>query len=103
MTNDKATGLEALLRRMEARHQGIDRQSRLTRAVCQAARQELTPRQLECVLLYYSNRAQSVKAIAGQLGVCPSTVCRHLKKARMRLERVLQYGYFPVWEEEDTL
>lgn len=70
---------------------GEDRK-KLLRALKKAAGGELTPRQTQCVKLYYGGGATE-REIAAQLGVAPSTVCRHLKKARARLGQVLGY-YF---------
>ena len=65
---------------------------RLLRAMMQAARGELTGRQMECVRLYY-REGKGVNEIAAELGITPSTVSRHLKKARARLRTVLLYFY----------
>lgn len=51
---------------------------------------ELTARQLECVKLYYFENMTEAQA-AKLLGVSKPTVCRHLQKARKRLERVITY------------
>lgn len=48
----------------------------------------LTQRQLECVKLYYYQR-MTMEAIGRELGVSKPTVCRHLQRARRRLERSL--------------
>jgi RNA polymerase sigma factor (sigma-70 family) len=72
---------------------------RMLRALRQAAAGELTARQLQCVRLYYS-KGMTMREAASSLGVSTSTVSRHLKKARARLRRVLEYGGFPggsVW------
>lgn len=66
---------------------------RMLRALREAARGELTERQLECVHLRYGE-GRSVKEIAELLGITPPTVSKHLKKARVRLGKVLGY-YFP--------
>ncbi len=104
MGDKKQETYEELLQRLEeynaAAGQGC-RRAELMKAVTKAARRELTPRQLQCLLLFYQAPGASVQGIAKQLGVCPSTVSRHLKKARQRLERSLRYGYFPVWQEEE--
>lgn len=62
----------------------------LLRAVKQAVREELTARQTQCVVMRYSD-GKNVKEIAAESGVCPSTVCKHLKKARARLKKVMKY------------
>lgn len=66
---------------------------RLLRTMMQAARGELTARQLECVRMRYQE-GKNVKEIAAVLGVSPSTASRHLKKARSRLKKVLTYFYW---------
>ena len=48
----------------------------------------LTQRQLECVQLYYYQR-MTMEAIGRELGISKPTVCRHLQRARRRLERSL--------------
>lgn len=53
---------------------------------------ELTQRQRECVILYYGEQKR-LHDISIELGIYPSTVSRHLSKARKRLEKVLGY-YF---------
>ena len=53
---------------------------------------ELTQRQRECLKRYYFD-GFSQEEIAGEMGVTPATVSRHLKKARNRLERVIGYAY----------
>ena len=69
---------------------GGEERDRLLRALKKACRGELTPRQAECVKLFYGGRV-SQREIAARLGVSPPTVSRHLKKARARLGRVLRY------------
>ncbi len=65
---------------------------RMLRTMALAAKGELTVRQKQCVRLRYGER-KSVSEIAAELGVAPSTVSRHLKKARLRLRRILRYCY----------
>lgn len=64
-----------------------ERLLRTLRRVCEG---ELTARQKQCVRLYYG-KGKSEKEIAALLGIHPSTVCRHLKKALGRVRRVLEY------------
>lgn len=59
-------------------------------ALKRAAAGELTDRQKECVALYYA-RGLSQAETAKHLGITAATVSRHLKKARTRLRRVLEY------------
>ncbi len=53
---------------------------------------ELTNRQKECVLMYYG-RQMSLKEISSKLNIDQSTISRHLKKSRFKLEKILKY-YF---------
>ncbi|MDD5952790.1 MAG: sigma-70 family RNA polymerase sigma factor [Oscillospiraceae bacterium] len=65
---------------------------RLLQAVPKILSGELTQRQQECVRLYYFE-GMKLNQIAELLGVQPSTVSKHLKKARRRLERVMTYSF----------
>ncbi|MCI8910404.1 MAG: sigma-70 family RNA polymerase sigma factor [Oscillibacter sp.] len=67
------------------------RLERLRRNLRQARAQELTPRQRQLLELHY-DQGLSVCAIARQLGVCPSTVSRTLRRAQERLRRCLRYA-----------
>ncbi len=53
---------------------------------------ELTPKQQRCVWLYYGER-KKMKDIACEMGIGVSSVSRHLKRARMRIEKTMNY-YF---------
>jgi len=79
----------------QAPHGGLDdggEHARMIHAAERAAKGELTARQLQCVRLMYVG-GKSVTDIAAELGVAPSTVSRHLKKARARIKKVMRY-YF---------
>lgn len=65
---------------------------RMLRTMMLAAQGELTARQMQCVRLCYVE-GKNVSEIAAELGLSPSTVSRHLKKARLRLQTILQYCY----------
>ncbi|MFU0831917.1 MAG: Sigma70-r4-2 domain-containing protein [Oscillospiraceae bacterium] len=81
--------------RLDFNPKGLDdggEHKRMLRTMMLAARGELTARQMQCVRLYYAEQKKIVE-IAQELGVSPSTVCRHLKKARLRLKKILQYCY----------
>lgn len=60
------------------------RDRRTAAAVLEMGLRRLTPRQRECVQMYYY-RSFTLEEIAQALGVNPSTVCRHLQKARAHL------------------
>lgn len=55
-----------------------------------ALERELTPRQRECVELYFY-LGLTEEETGRRLGVSKSTVCRHLQKAKARLKRVVSY------------
>ncbi len=52
-------------------------------------RNALTPRQLECVQLYYF-KGYTMEQTGEELGIGKATVCRHLQKAKTRLNRFFQ-------------
>lgn len=53
---------------------------------------ELTEKQRKCVWLYYGDRMKMID-IAGELGIGVSSVSRHIKKAKLRVEKTMRY-YF---------
>lgn len=55
-----------------------------------AIERELTPRQRECVRLYFYDRLTE-EEIGRSLGIGKSTVCRHLQKAKARLYSAMRY------------
>lgn len=71
------------------------RHQQLLALIKQALPRELTPRQMQCVRLYYYD-GKNIYQIAELLHIYPSTVCRHLKKARARLFAILQYYFDPL-------
>lgn len=87
--------LELFGDRMNLEQNGRDdggEHKRMLRIMMRAAQGELTVRQMECVHLHYEED-KTVSGIAEELGLAPSTVSRHLKKARLRLQRILRYCY----------
>ena len=52
--------------------------------------QELTEKQRKCFLKRYSQN-MSVKDIANKMGVTPSSVYKHIKKAKKRIEMLYNY------------
>ena len=99
MTAGKKKEIREFFKQLQMPEGKKERKKELLRAVSSAVQNELTERQKECIVLFYGQNF-SVQETAKILSICPSTVSRHLKKARNRIKRVLQYGYFPVWEEE---
>ena len=55
-----------------------------------AVTEELTEMQRLCLTEYYFGNKQQT-AIASELGICPATVCRHIKAAERRLKRIAKY------------
>jgi RNA polymerase sigma factor (sigma-70 family) len=84
--------MENMVAASNGRERDDENRRRMLRALKRAVKGELTPRQLQCVELYYGEKI-SQREIAKRLGMAPPTVCKHLKKARARLRRVLEY-YF---------
>ncbi|MBQ2668943.1 MAG: sigma-70 family RNA polymerase sigma factor [Clostridia bacterium] len=56
-----------------------------------AIEKELTPRQRDCLLLYYRDQL-TMQAIARELGLTKGTVCKHIQKATDRLKRAAKYA-----------
>lgn len=62
----------------------------MTRLLSRAVAEELTERQALMVVLYYIDQ-RSMRDIAAELGVNPSTVSRTLQTAREKLKKCLRY------------
>ncbi len=63
---------------------------RLLRILSKVVAGELTERQRQCIVMrYYKNL--TVTEIGHQLGIGKSTVSRHIKKAKSRLYKILDY------------
>lgn len=75
--------------------------NRLKRNLTHALRQDITPRQREYMIRYYG-QGMSMDAIAKELGVNKSTVCRTLQRGRQRLYRCLRYGAANLLEQSET-
>lgn len=68
-----------------------DQLARLRRQLRLAREQELTPRQRQFLARYFDD-GLSMREIAEEMGVDPSTVSRTLRRAKERLRRALQYA-----------
>lgn len=64
---------------------------RLRRNVMRALREDVTPRQRECMILYYGKRL-NMRQIGELMGIDKSTVSRNIKRGESRLRRCLRYG-----------
>ena len=65
--------------------------SRLKRNLIRAPQEDVTPRQRQTLLLYYSD-GLNMREIGERLGVDKSTVSRTIKRGERRLRRCLRYG-----------
>lgn len=65
--------------------------SRLKRNLIRALQEDVTPRQRQTLLLYYSD-GLNMREIGERLGVEKSTVSRTIKRGERRLRRCLRYG-----------
>ena len=61
----------------------------MMRILSNAVRLGLTDLQKRCLTEY--NQGKKQKVIAEELGIAPSTVCRHIKAAEKRLRYIGQY------------
>lgn len=68
--------------------------AKMKRALLDVMRYELTDCQREVVEQFYFHD-MSVTQIASERGCNKSTVSRHLKRAKVKIRRCLQYGYYP--------
>ena len=68
-----------------------EQMGRLRRNVMLALREDVTPRQRECMERYYHKRL-NMRQIAELMGVDKSTVSRTIKRGERRLCRCLRYG-----------
>lgn len=68
-----------------------EQMGRLRRNVMLALQEDVTPRQRECMLLYYE-KGLNMRQIAELTGVDKSTVSRNIKRGESRLRRCLRYG-----------
>ncbi len=53
---------------------------------------ELTQKQRMCLLLYYGEKMK-MREISLKLGICVSSVSRHIKKGKQRIKKTMEY-YF---------
>lgn len=65
--------------------------SRLKRNLIRALQEDVTPRQRQTLLMYYSD-GLNMREIGERLGVDKSTVSRTIKRGERRLRRCLRYG-----------
>ena len=68
-----------------------EQMERLRRNVTLALREDVKPRQRECMLLYYEKQL-NMRQIGELMGIDKSTVSRTIKRGETRLRRCLRYG-----------
>ncbi len=66
--------------------------SKMVESIKNIMRGELTEKQRTCILMYYGERIK-MKDIAKTLGIGVSSVSRHIKKAKLRIKKTMEY-YF---------
>ena len=88
--NEKIISEESLQRFFTQYNNPSDARKRMKELLRRAVEQELTSRQRECIRLYYFER-KKVCEIAAMTGVRPTTVYKHLNKARTALKRCTIY------------
>lgn len=64
---------------------------RVKRNLMRAMREDITPRQRQCMTLYYQH-GFNTSEIAQALGLDKSTVARTIRRGEARLRRCLRYG-----------
>lgn len=67
-----------------------DNRRKLRKVLLNVINNELTPRQKEIIMLYYFRRTDIV-TIGKQLGITPQSVSITMKRARLRMYRILKY------------
>lgn len=74
----------------------------LRAAIKVALREELTPRQRECVTLYFMEQL-TMDQISERLGIRKSTVHKHIQAGKEHIRRVLAYAqaFQEAMDEED--
>lgn len=65
---------------------------KMLKMVEKVAEGELTCRQKECLFMYYE-KGMRMSEISDALGICISCVSRHIKKAKLRIQKTLTYYY----------
>ena len=74
--------------------------TRLRRNLLRALQEDVTPKQRQALLLYYS-QGLNMREIGERLGVDKSTVSRTIQRGERRLRRCLRYGAASLLSEVD--
>ena len=94
VNNEILTPLE-LFKKVKRREESSEHIKILKKMMACAIKEELSPRQRQCILLYYVH-GYSQREIAQRLRINPSVVSRHVTRGLKRLQRALKYGCFSV-------
>jgi RNA polymerase sigma factor (sigma-70 family) len=89
--SEYAVSMKAYMDQLSEMNTNSAELTRLKRNLLMALEEDVTPRQREVLMLYYSQQ-KTMQEIGEILGVNKSTVCRTLKRAEKRLYRLLRYG-----------
>ncbi|MBR1822853.1 MAG: sigma-70 family RNA polymerase sigma factor [Ruminococcus sp.] len=79
-------GIRAILKESDE----DDGARKLRKILLNVINNELTPRQKEIIMLYYFKRTDIV-TIGKQLGISPQAVSAAMKRARLKMYRILRY------------
>lgn len=63
---------------------------RMKKILQKAIKEELTDKQRICMTRYYLEN-KTIRVIAEELGLSPSTVCRHIQNARKKIRHIADY------------
>ncbi len=77
-------------RNYELGHDNTANVNKMKKIMKKAINYELTPKQRYCLCEHYL-KGRSMKSIAAELNLNPSTVTRHIHNALSRLQRVAKY------------
>ena len=89
--DEDAAALSVYVRALSEETSNRSELSRLKQNLLRALEEDVTERQREMLMLYYV-RELNMRQVARQLGVCPSTVSRTIRRGEERLRRCLRYG-----------
>ena len=88
--DDKISSQFSLSNYYESGNDNNDKRKRMKKLLAAAIENELTERQKNCIMQYYYEK-KSVKEIAENTGIRPTTVYKHIKKAKEALKKCRKY------------
>lgn len=63
---------------------------KMKKIIQKAIREELTEKQRVCMTRYYLE-SKTIRVIASEMSLSPSTVCRHIQNARKKIRHIADY------------